>query len=235
MFPEIILHSYLFGIGLTVIFYAFAEYLVNRLELNIIPPFVIACPLIIAVLVYAPDVSYDDYSRGADFINFLLGPSTIALALPLYRHRQIIGKNAAAILGSVTLASTVAIVTVYLCGTFMGASPKVLLSLMPKSVTVPIALDISKHIGGIPPLTAGAVIFTGMLGATFNHRLLKLCGIKSDLASGIAIGASSHGLGTSACARVSHVQLATAGVAIGLTGIATSILVPLLLPLLQKL
>ena len=117
----------------------------------------------------------------------------------------------------------------------MGASDKVLVSLIPKSVTTPIAIDISKTIGGIPALTTAAVIFTGMLGATFNHKLLQLFGIKNDVAAGLAIGASSHGLGTSACASISPVQLALGGVAIALTGIATSILAPLLLPILKSI
>ena len=116
-----------------------------------------------------------------------------------------------------------------------GASEQVLLSLIPKSVTTPIAMDISSVIGGIPSLTAACVIFTGMFGSTFNHKILSWLGFKNDIAIGLAIGASSHGLGTSACVNKSALQLAIGGVAIGLTGIATSILAPLLLPLLTNL
>ena len=98
-----------------------------------------------------------------------------------------------------------------------------------------IAMDISSVIGGIPSLTAACVIFTGMFGSTFNHKILSWLGFKNDIAIGLAIGASSHGLGTSACVNKSALQLAIGGVAIGLTGIATSILAPLLLPLLTNL
>ena len=153
----------------------------------------------------------------------------------MYKNRKVIAQQALPILGGVTIATLVAIVVVYFCAKGLGASEKVLLSLIPKSVTTPIAIDVSKTIGGIPALTTAAVIFTGMLGATFNHKLLKLFGIKNDIAAGLAIGASSHGLGTSACAGVSPVQLAIGGVAIALTGIATSILAPLLLPLLKNI
>ena len=139
------------------------------------------------------------------------------------------------ILGGVTVATVVAIVLMYFSAKGLGASEKVLLSLIPKSVTTPIAIDVSKTIGGIPALTTAGVILTGMLGATFNHKLLKLLGIKNDIAAGLAIGASSHGLGTSACASVSPVQLAIGGVAIALTAIATSILAPILLPLLKAI
>lgn len=234
-FPDVLVNSPLFGIGLTVILYVFSEIIVDRLNLNIVPPFVLACPMVIAVIVLAPNVDYQHYQAGAEFINFLLGPATIALALPLYKNRAIIMEKAAAILGGVTLATLVAIVVVYFSARALGASEQVLLSLIPKSVTTPIAIDVSKTIGGIPALTTAAVIFTGMLGATFNHKLLTLFGIKNDLAAGLAIGASSHGLGTSVCAAVSPVQLAIGGVAIALTGIATSILAPLLLPILRSI
>ena len=221
LFPDVLLNSPLFGIGLTVILYVISEIIIDRFSLNIIPPFVIACPLVIAVIVLAPGVEYKQYEAGAEFINFLLGPATIALALPLYKNRELIMAKAGAI--------------VYFCGKAMGTSEQVLLSLIPKSITTPIAIDVSKTIGGIPALTTAAVIFTGMLGSTFNHKLLRLLGIKNHLAAGLAIGASSHGLGTSVCANVSPVQLAIGGVAIALTGISTSILAPILLPILKSI
>ena len=234
MFPEALINSPLFGIGLTVIVYAISEIIVDRLRLSVIPPILLACPFIIAVIVFCPNVEYEHYAAGADFINFLLGPATIALALPLYKNRAVIAQNAAAIISSITLAAIVAIIAVYVCAKGLGASEQVLLSLLPKSVTTPIAIEVSKTIGGIPALTTAAVIFTGILGATFNHKLLAIFGVKNDLAAGLAIGASSHGLGASACAAVSTIQLAIGGVAIALTGIATSVFAPLLLPLLQS-
>ena len=234
MFPDSLLNSPLFGIGLTVILYALSEILVDRLNLRILPPFVPACVGIIAILVYSPGVEYKQYAAGAEFINFLLGPATIALALPLYKNRRIIQEKALPILGGVTIATVVAIVVMYFSAKGLGASEKVLLSLIPKSVTTPIAIDVYKTIGG-PALTTAGVILTGMLGATFNHKLLKLFGIKNDIAAGLAIGASSHGLGASACASVSPVQLAIGGVAIALTGISTSILAPILLPVLKSI
>ena len=165
----------------------------------------------------------------------MLGPATIALALPLYRNRKVISANALSITIGILVATLSAIFSVYLLGKTLGASEAVLLSMIPKSVTNPIALEITKTIGGIQPLTAAVVISTGMLGATINHKLLKLLGVKNDIAAGIAIGASSHGIGTSVCAHVSAVQLATGGVSIALTGVATSILIPLLLPFLKTL
>lgn len=235
MFPDLLLNSPLFGIGLTIIIYCACEIIVERLELDIIPPFVLACPIIIAILLLNPQIKYEQYASGGSLVNFLLGPATIALALPLIRNRKIIKRHAGIILGGITIATLTAIFSIYICGKVFGTSEEVLLSLLPKSVTTPIAIEISNTIGGIAPLTAAAVIFTGMIGATFNHKILSLFGIKNDLAAGLSIGASSHGLGTSVCSRVSPVQLAIGGVAIALTGIATSILVPLLLPVLKSI
>ncbi len=235
MLPETLLNSPLFGMGLTIIIYCACEFLVRRLELNIVPSIVFACPIIILFLLYVPNVSYQQYQIGADFINFLLGPATIALALPLYRNRQVIKENALSISVGILVATLSAIFSVYLLGKTLGMSEAVLLSMLPKSVTNPIALEITRTIGGIQPLTAAIVITTGMLGATINHKLLKILGVKNDIAAGIAIGASSHGLGTSVCIHVSAIQLATGGVSIALTGVATSILIPLLLPIVKTL
>ncbi len=236
LFPATLLNSPLFGIGLTIIVYVFCELIVNRLELNIIPPFVLACPMIMGIIYFqAPYITYEQYASGASFINFLLGPATVALALPLYRNRKTLQANLTVIVSGVIVATLVGIISIFVCGKLFGASEQVLLSLIPKSVTTPIAMDVSNVIGGIPALTAACVIFTGMFGSTFNHKILSLLGFKNDIAIGLAIGASSHGLGTSACVNKSALQLAIGGVAIGLTGISTSILAPLLLPLLSKL
>lgn len=234
--PEAFIHSPLFGIALTVVVYVLCEIIVERFELNIIPPFVLACPLIILFIFWQePYITYDDYELGAGFINFLLGPATVALALPLYNNRRIIKENLFVILSGIVVATVTGIVSIFACATFFGASDQVLLSLIPKSVTTPIAMDISAAIGGIPALTAACVIFTGMFGATINHKLLEALKIKNNIAIGLSIGASSHGLGTSVCASKNALQLAIGGASIGLTGIATSILAPVLIPILKSL
>ena len=235
MFPEVLVESALFGCGLSVITYALCETFFERLRLKSIHPLLLAVPVIIAILKLVPGVTYENYSMGAEFINVLLGTATIALALPLYKNRMVIAAEAPAILGGVALGVVTAILVTFFVGKCLGASEQVILSLVPKSVTAPIAIEVSKAIGGIPPLTMAGVIPTGMLGATFNHKILAFLGIKNDIAIGIAIGGSSHAIGTSVCASVSPVQLATGSVAIALSGIATSILAPLLLPLLEAL
>lgn len=234
--PEAFIQSPLFGIALTIVVYVMCEIIVDKFELNIVPPFVLACPLIIMFIYFQePYITYDNYETGAGFINFLLGPATVALALPLYNNRRIIKENLFVIVSGIIVATLTGIVSIFICAKIFGASEQVLLSLIPKSITTPIAMDVSASIGGIPALTAACVIFTGMFGATINHKLLDALKIKSNIAIGLSIGASSHGLGTSVCASKSALQLAIGGASIGLTGIATSILAPVLLPVLNSL
>ena len=236
LLPEAFIQSPLFGIALTVVVYVLCELIVDKFELNIVPPFVLACPMIILFIYFQePYITYDDYENGAGFINFLLGPATVALALPLYNNRHIIKDNLFVIASGIIVATVTGIVSIFVCGKIFGASDQVLLSMIPKSVTTPIAMDISSAIGGIPALTAACVIFTGMFGATINHKLLEALKIKNNIAIGLSIGASSHGLGTSVCASKNALQLAIGGASIGLTGIATSLLAPILLPVLDSL
>ena len=236
LLPEAFIQSPLFGIALTVVVYVLCELIVDKFELNIVPPFVLACPMIILFIYFQePYITYDDYENGAGFINFLLGPATVALALPLYNNRHIIKDNLLVIASGIIVATVTGIVSIFVCGKIFGASDQVLLSMIPKSVTTPIAMDISSAIGGIPALTAACVIFTGMFGATINHKLLEALKIKNNIAIGLSIGASSHGLGTSVCAGKNALQLAIGGASIGLTGIATSLLAPILLPVLDSL
>ena len=236
LLPEAFIQSPLFGIALTVVVYVLCELIVDKFELNIVPPFVLACPMIILFIYFQePYITYDDYENGAGFINFLLGPATVALALPLYNNRHIIKENLFVIASGIIVATVTGIVSIFVCGKIFGASDQVLLSMIPKSVTTPIAMDISTAIGGIPALTAACVIFTGMFGATINHKLLEALKVKNNIAIGLSIGASSHGLGTSVCASKNALQLAIGGASIGLTGIATSLLAPVLLPMLESL
>ena len=235
MFPEVIVNTPFFGICLTVVVYVFCEALIARLQLKYCPPMLLSALIIILLLMHYPGLSYAKYQAGAQFIALLLGPATIALALPLYRNRGLVKENLGAIASGIIFGTIFSIVFIFFAGKLLGASHNVLVSMLPKSVTTPIAIEVSKSIGGLPALTTAAVVLSGIFGAAFNHKLLKLIGIKDDLVAGLAIGLSSHGLGTSACANVSMVQLAIGGVSMGLTGIATSILAPILLPILEKL
>lgn len=235
IFPPALMNSPLFGIGITFVVYAICERIVARMGWKMLPPFVLAWPILLCFVLFTPGVTYKQYADGAKFIGFMLGPATIALAVPLYKNAETIKKSAALICIGVISGTVSAVVSIYVLGKMFGATEQVIISMLPKSVTTPIALEISNSIGAIQPITAACVIVAGVVGATINHKLLAMFGFKNPMAIGLGIGASSHALGTSTCADKHPLMLASGGVAIALTGIATSILIPLLLPILKAI
>ena len=120
MFPEVLTSSLLFGLGLTVLIYCFAELLIARLNLRILPPIALACPVILLILLYVPGASYESYEKGAQFINFMLGPATIALAVPLHRNWRIVERYALPLAGGVIFSTVVSIVAIYFLGSWLG-------------------------------------------------------------------------------------------------------------------
>jgi predicted murein hydrolase (TIGR00659 family) len=195
-------------------------------------PVLIAIVLLVALLWFA-DVPYRRYFEGAQFVHFLLGPATVALAIPLYRHFAEIKRNAAAIAVSIAAGSLAAIVSALAVGWALGASERTLLSLAPKSVTTPVAMGISESIGGLPSLTAVLVILTGIAGAVFGTYVLNALGLKDWRARGLGMGTAAHGIGTARAFQVNELAGAFSSLAMGLNALATAILVPVVIRLLS--
>ncbi len=191
----------------------------------------IAVALLVAILL-ATGTSYATYFEGAQFVHFLLGPATVALAVPLFRNRHVVARallplGAALLAGALTAAGSALGIAWAL-----GASRETILSLAPKSVTTPIAMGISERIGGTPALTAVLVILTGITGAVIATPLLNALGVRDWRARGFAVGLAAHGLGTARAFQVDQLAGTFAGIAVGLNGIATAVLVPVLVGLL---
>ncbi len=195
-----------------------------------VSPVLIAVALLIAAL-SVTGVSYMTYFDGAQFIHFLLGPTTVALAIPLWRNRQMVRRAWKAMAGALVAGSLTAIVSTLAIGWAMGASPLTLASLAPKSVTTPIAMGISEKIGGLPSLTAAAVIATGILGSMVVTPLFNAFGLTDWRARGFAAGVAAHGIGTARAFQVNEVAGAFAGVALALNGLVTALLAPALFAL----
>ena len=168
---------------------------------------------------------------GAVYIHFLLGPATVALAVPMYANRTVIARHAGAILVSLTLGSLAAMGSALAIAHFMGASRPVVISLGPKSVTSPIAMGISQALGGIPSLTAVFVMITAMFGLLVFPWFFKLFRITDWRARGLAAGVAMHGLGTARMIGLNDTAGAFGGLAIGLNGLITAILLPLIVSL----
>ena len=226
--------SPLLHLTLTLVAYRAGLLLYRQSGLNpLCNPVLIAVILIVGILV-SSRTSYDTYFSGAQFVHFLLGPATVALALPVYRQIERVRDSAAAILTSIIAGSLTATISAVGIAWAFGATRETLLSMAPKSVTAPVAMGITKQLGGLPSLTAVLVILTGILGAMLGPIVLNLVGVRDWSARGLAMGTASHGIGTARALQVNQLAGAFAGIAMGLNAMATALLLPLLWKLFMR-
>jgi predicted murein hydrolase (TIGR00659 family) len=218
----------LLHLTLTLLAYQFGDWVYRRAGRNpLLNPVMISVAVLVAILL-ATGTDYDTYFEGAQFVHFLLGPATVALAIPLYGQFHMVRRSAVAILASILAGSLTAAASAVFIAWALGASAQTVASIAPKSITAAIAMGISEKIGGLPSLTAVLVIATGIIGASLGPLLLNLMGVKDWAARGLAIGVAAHGIGTARALQVNEVAGAFAGLAMGLNALATAILLPLL-------
>lgn len=187
---------------------------------------VLVAVIMLAVALEASGTPYPVYFNGAQFVHFMLGPTTVALAVPLAARAQEVRRQAVPLLAAVVAGSATAIGTAALTAWALGAGPGTLLSLVPKSVTTPIAMGIAEQIGGAPGLTAVLVILTGITGAVLVTPLMNAIGVRDPAARGTAAGVASHGIGTARAFQVSEVAGSFAGLGMALNGLVTALLAP---------
>lgn len=224
--------SPLLGLTLTLVAYLGASWLYRRANRHpLLNPVLIAIAVLVGLLA-ATGTPYQTYFDGAQFVHFLLGPATVALAVPLYAHLRKVHRLLIPLLVSLFVGSSIAALTALGAGWVLGASRPVLYSLAPKSATSPVAMGIAEQIGGIPSLTAVLVILTGIIGAVTAPWLLRLLKVKDDAVGGFAIGLAAHGIGTARAFQLSEMAGAFSGLAMGLNALATAILVPILVRLI---
>ena len=216
----------LFGIGLTL----FVWWLSIRITRKYALPLAILIICIILVI-FKIDLNY--YMHGGKVLKWFLMPAVIFLAVPLYRQTKLLKKNAVAIILSLTVGSLTAMFSVAILSKILGIEKIIFLSLIPKSVTTAIGIEISKNIGGLQSITTVAIVSTGIFGNAIAPMIMNLFRIKNKVAQGIAIGAASHAGGTSRALEMGETQGAFSGLAMGLSGIITVILVPLVMKVLQ--
>jgi predicted murein hydrolase (TIGR00659 family) len=191
-------------------------------------PVAIAVVLLIGILLVT-ETPYAVYFDGAQFVHFLLGPATVSLAIPLYRQRERLAALALPISAALLVGVLTASLTAIGLAAWLGADTSTQVSLAPKSVTAPVAMGISEKLGGIPSLTAVLVVSTGIVGAVFGTGVLKLLRIRDDAVKGVAIGVTSHGIGTARAFQVSPTMGAFSGLAMALSAFLTAALLPSLL------
>ena len=189
-------------------------------------PVLLAMLALIALLL-ATGTSYDTYFEGAQFIHYLLGPATVALAIPLYDNLRQIRRLLMPLLLACLLGVSVAVSTAVGLAWLAGARDQTLLSIAPKSVTTPIAMGIAEQVGGLPSLAAGIVLVTGAVGAVAARPLFRLARIEDERAQGFALGIAAHGFGTAHALTISLRAGAFAGLGLGMAGLLTAFLLPL--------
>ncbi|WGZ95569.1 MAG: LrgB family protein [Candidatus Thiothrix putei] len=221
--------SPLFGLTMTLIAYGIAYRVYVWSKANpLLNPVVTAVILLIALLVLT-DTPYQDYFEGGQFVHFLLGPATVALAIPLYRQLGKLKMLWLPVLVALLVGVTVGGVSAVGIAWLLGADTPILLSLAPKSVTAPVAMGIAERIGGIPSLTAVLVVMTGVIGAVLGTKLFDVLRIRDCSARGIAMGVAAHGIGTARAFQVSTEMGAFAGLAMALSALLASVILPWLL------
>lgn len=221
----------LLGLTMTLFAYLIAQGIYTRARFNpLANPVLIAVALVVAVLSIT-HTPYQTYFQGAQFVHFLLGPATVALALPLYRQLPKLRRAAVPLAGGLIAGSLTAIVSATAVAMLFGVSRVTVISLAPKSATTPIAMAIAERLGGLPSLTAVLVICTGVFGAVSARTILNVLRIEEPDVRGFALGVASHGIGTARAFQVSDEMGAFAGLGMGLNGLFTAFVVPVLLPM----
>jgi len=213
-----------FGLAISVLCWYFAGWLQRKTKLLVCNPVLVTALLVIAVLLMF-DIPLDNYNAGGSIIKLMLGPATAVLALNIYQQRTVLKKHFLPVVLGCFAGSLVSILFVLLLCKLFQADAALSASMLPKSVTTAIALGISENAGGIPGLTAAAVVITGVEGAMLAPLFAKVFHITDPVAEGVAIGSCSHAIGTSKAMEIGALQGAMSSIAICVCGIMTSVLV----------
>ncbi|SDO23771.1 TIGR00659 family protein [Lutimaribacter pacificus] len=193
---------------------------------------VLVAMILLSLVLWATGTPYPTYFEGAQFVHFMLGPATVALALPLWSNLAHVRATLVPMLGALVAGSVVAILSALWIAQALGVEGPALLSLAPKSTTAPVAIGISEQLGGLPTLTAALVILTGIIGAVIVTPLMNLLRISDWRARGFAVGVAAHGIGTARAFQVNETAGAFAGIGMGLNALLTAILAPWIVAIL---
>lgn len=226
-----IMNTPLFGIIVTIFFFNLGIYFQNKTKNPMFNPLLIAIIGIIIFLKIA-QIPYEGYKLGADTINFFLGPVTIALAVPLYKQFDLLKKHMMEIIVGISCGVIASFVSIKIIGNLTKSSIEMVNSIIPKSITTPMGISLSNTINGMESITVVAIILTGILGGIISPLVFKIGRIKHPIAKGIALGTSAHALGTSKALEMGEVEGAMSGLAIGISGLITVILIPIIINLI---
>ena len=220
-----------FGMVLTLISYWAGLKLHERFPYPFLQPILTASIMVIIILKIF-GVEYQVYNKQNAFLNYMLAPAAVVLAVPLYRNIHILKRNIVPIIAGVVCGCLTTMGCCIFFAWLFGANKEIIVSMIPKGVTNPIAIEVSSIIGGIPELTIAMVVFTGIFGGTFGPEVIRLLRIKNKVAKGIALGSMCHAIGTARAFKEGEIEGAMSSLAMGLAGIFTAIAAPIIAGLL---
>ncbi|HEY5588485.1 MAG TPA: LrgB family protein [Candidatus Paceibacterota bacterium] len=222
-----LISSPVFGVIASLMAYEIGIYIKKKGKLSIFNPLMIAVIILILFLTKL-HIKYEDYNKGGQIISFFLFPATVALALPMYKKFALFKKNAIAILLGILSGAIVGFLCVVFLSKLFGFSNVIIESLIPKSITTPIGIALSNQLGGFSSITVVAIIITGIIGSIGGPFLYSVFKIKDSVALGIAMGASSHALGTARAMEIGETEGAMSGITMAISGIVAVFLYPTL-------
>ena len=223
---EGITNNPLFGVIISLIAFEIGKFIFNKTKLAIFNPLLIATIIVMGFLNIF-HITVVDYMLGGNLIVFFLAPATVVLAIPLFQQIDLLKKHFIPIIGGGIVGAVVAILSVIILGKLLGIDHQLLVSFMPKSITTPIGIELSKMLGGIPSITVFAIIITGITGNVTAPFIYSIR-IKNPIAKGLGLGISSHAVGTSRAIEMGKVEGAMSALSIVIAGILTIILAPIL-------
>lgn len=226
--------SPLFGLCLTLAIFQFAKMVQTKFKSPLLNPLLISSLIIILILMLT-NISFDDYFIGGRMISTLIGPATVSLAIPLYKHKKTLLEHKKVIIIAIMAGIIAHGITIIGLSLILNLDFSIVASVVPKSVTTAIAADLSRNLGGIDTITICVVIITGILGAAISPLLVKVFKLKSDIAIGLALGTSAHAIGTSKAIETNETQATMATLALILTGIITVFTAPFTYQLFQMI
>ena len=230
MIMEFLTNSF-FLIALTFAFFIGAQFLQRKTGVQLLNPILVSIVAMICFL-WGFGIDYDTYEAGGSYIDFWLKPAVVALGVSLYKQLETIRKQMLPLLFAEMAGCVAGIISVVVVAKFLGASQEVIMSLAPKAVTTPIAMEVSESIGGIPALTAAVVVCTGIFGGMAGFRIIKMGHVKSPIAGGLSMGTAAHAIGTSAAMERGDRYGAFSSLGLTLNGLLTALLSPVILSLL---
>lgn len=230
---EVFTNNIFFGIFISLVAFEIGLFIYRKTKFPLFNPLLIAAILVIGFLKIF-NIDFDTYNKGGQFINIFLGPATIVLAVPLYKNLPLLKKNFLPIFTGILVGSLVSILSVVSIAVFMGLDKTITVSLMAKSVTTPIGIEITNSLGGVSSITVLAIVLSGIIGAVVGPTIFKVLKISNPIAKGVSLGTASHAVGTSKALEIGETEGAMSSLSIGVAGIITVFLAPICYSLLSS-